>query len=124
MKPQNATQLHEEHAEWMGEITFMHNELLYFDNVLLRMLEEVQDKKEVNKIEEFKSQFDNQQDKLNSMRERIAGHEKSLNFDFSADGDTQHLGHEEMRFEVMEFRKQFNRLKNDFYTFVDEGKHW
>ena len=50
--------VHEEHLEWLQEVTYWHNELIYYDNLLLRLLESTHANGDVEEIEEFKNAID------------------------------------------------------------------
>lgn len=113
--------MHKEHKDWADEITYWHNELVYFNNVVLGLIQKTDDPQEVSRMEEFKSKFDNMLQGLNEVRDNIAAHEKSLNFEPGTDGSTQmNQAHEQMRWKVEGFYKDFRDLKNDFYKFADK----
>jgi chromosome segregation ATPase len=120
MTIQNTETLHTEHKDWEAEISYWHNECIYFGNVLLGMLERTEDEKEIDRIEEFKSKFDNLNDRLAEVHNQINAHEQALNDPFANNGLTElAIQHDQMRWQIEEFHKQFRDLKNDFYKFAD-----
>ena len=117
MESNNIEKLHEEHLEWMEEITAWHNELVYYNRVLLRLVEGAKEGEDTEKMEEFKSRFDNLEDLFVKTKRSIEIHEAHLN-DAAAESHTDK--HRSMRVEMKSFKKQFLDLKNDFYVFEEK----
>ena len=78
MEHKSIETLHEDHHEWMQEVTNWHNELIYYNRVLLRLVEGVKTGPDTDKMEEFKSRFDIMQGEFDKMAKNIAAHDKSL----------------------------------------------
>lgn len=125
MTEHNTQHMHEEHQDWLTDVTFWHNELVYFTNVVTRLAEKTQKREDEERMEEFKSRFDAMQEKFTKVRDSIQAHERVLE---RADGqlhdDPDAGSHEKMRGKMKEFRREFQKLKNDFYEFSDKGHWW
>jgi len=117
MEIKNIETLHEDHRQWMEDITAWHNELVYYSRVLLRLVEGAKDGPDTDKMEEFQSMFDNMQDQFESMRKNINAHDKSLAADHN-DGHAK--DHAAMGKQVQDFKNKFNALKNEFYKFEEK----
>src|SRR5689334_5552773 len=114
---QNTNELHSEHQEWLTDLTLWHNELMFYDGVLIRLATQDLPEESTNKMEEFKSQFDNLQDKLGKMRGAIEEHEQKI----KADGnDRLAADHNNMRDKIKGFEKEFKGIKNNFFVFADK----
>jgi hypothetical protein len=113
----NFEKLHEEHREWMEEITAWHNELVYYNRVLLRLLEGAKAENDTEQMEEFKSRFDALEEQFEKTKRSIESHEKYL----ARAGEDGHANdHTIMRNQMRDFKKKFLDLKNDFYVFEEK----
>jgi hypothetical protein len=111
----NTDNLHTEHQGWLADLTYWHNELMYFDRVLLRLAEGAKEESDMDKLEEFKSAFDKLQDSFEEVKKEIQAHETALNN--NSDG---HDRHEQIRGKVREFRNTFQNVKNEFFNFEEK----
>jgi hypothetical protein len=109
----------DEHRSWEASLAYWHNECIYFNNVLLGILEKTEDPDDIEKIEKFKSGFDNLNERLTEVHNGIIAHEQAINDPFNTDFSEINLRHEQTRWRVEEFNKDFRELKNEFYKFVD-----
>jgi hypothetical protein len=113
----NFEKLHEEHRDWMEEITAWHNELIYYNRVLLRLLEGAKASSDTEQMEQFKSRFDVLEDQFKITRKKIEVHEKYL---ARAGEDGHAKEHASMGEQMRDFKKKFLQLKNDFYVFEEK----
>src|SRR5947207_7261089 len=102
MDTETKEHIHTDDLEWLKEVTYWHNELLYYDNVLLRLLENTNDPKLIDGIEEFKSRFDEMQEAFNQLKADIDIHEKAIDGDGEPSDESDYMNyHEEMRSKIM-----------------------
>jgi phosphopantetheine adenylyltransferase len=112
----NAQQLHTEHQDWISELTFWHNELVFYARVFVRLLgDQNLGKEDTDQMEKLKSRIDNLNNQLEETRIKVAQHELNEN----ANLDDQLGYHEKLREEVKKFEKTFRELKNDVFVFTD-----
>jgi uncharacterized protein YukE len=120
MNTSSIQNLHSEHEEWLDDVTAWHNELVYYNRVLLRLLEGVKIGPDTDEMEKFKSRFDNLQDDFEKLREHINGHENTLAGANGAADSSYQQKHEDVRKKVKEFKKAFQDVKNDFFAFEEK----
>ena len=118
MQNTNSEQLHKEHESWLNELTLWHNELMFYDRMLLRLAAMDVPKSDTDQMEEFKSRFDNLQEKFTTMRAAIENHERSLHNGGSVESHAD--AHNVSRENIHVFEKEFKALKNDFFVFSDK----
>jgi hypothetical protein len=120
MEEAQLTQIKDEHKEWMQELSYWHNELVYFTNVMMRQAGIIKDERELEKYEEFKSRFDTMQEKLTDMKTRIQAHDQSIQNSSGEAVDGFLDNHDEIRWEIRDFYKEFRKIKDDYYAFADK----
>jgi hypothetical protein len=113
----NFETLHEEHHDWMQVITGWHNEIVYYNRVLLRLLEGAKAEADTEMMEVFKSRFDELEEQFQLTRKAILNHEKYLT---QAGEDGHSAEHGRMRADMHTFKHKFLQLKNDFYVFEEK----
>ncbi len=86
--------------------------------MLLRLAAMDVPKADTDKMEEFKSRFDNLQEKFAKMRSNIENHERSIHNGGSAESHAD--AHNASRENIHTFEKEFKSLKNDFFVFSDK----
>ncbi|MCX6350914.1 MAG: hypothetical protein NTX03_03520 [Bacteroidetes bacterium] len=74
------TRLHDEHREWMEELTLWHNELMFYERIVVRMEAQKNLVPQWNdRLEEFMSKFQTMLKDFDFMREGIQMHERIIN---------------------------------------------
>ena len=117
MENKSIESLHEDHHEWLQEVTNWNNELIYYSRVLLRLVDGIKLGPDTEKMEEFQSRFDSMQEEFDRMAKNITAHDKSL-----ADTQSDHKlqQHQDMDKQIRAFKAKFNELKNEFYKFEEK----
>jgi len=113
MQTTNNEPLRKENEFLFNELTLWHNELMFYNKMLLRLAALDVPKSDTDQMEEFKSRFDNLQDKLVKM------HESMLNSNQSHENGISESILASNREKIHGFEKEFKALKNDFFVFSD-----
>lgn len=117
MQNREITDLHQEHNEWLTELTHWHNELMFYNNLLMRLAPQEGDDK-ISIMENFKSQFDSMQEKLGKMLTAIEDHEKAISYNGSTANHED--AHKSMREKIKGFDSEFKTVKNEYFKFTDK----
>jgi len=119
----NAEVMHENSIEWLSELRFINDELLFFDDLIKSYTLQLIDSKHFNETKKVIDKLEVSRKKTNNLIRVIKTHEKKLKI--MVDGINQTTEekdykneHREIIIKVNEFLKKQKNLKKEFFSLI------
>lgn len=116
-----AETLHFQHRLWSNELSFVEDELKIFEHRLEKLVNTLQDRDMLAKLEHYQNQFIRQKEVLDQLQHDIKVHEQEIGRmlqNGSEPGDQDTARHLNMEGEMATFRKIYGELKSNFFKFM------
>ena len=116
--------LHFQHTLWQNELSFFEDELRIFERRLGELVQRVEDRTALAKLEHFQNQFIRQKEVLDELKHDIKVHDQALarllqQDDSPDENDAER--HREVDEQMVAYRKIYNDLKANFHQFMKEN---
>lgn len=116
--------MHFEHQQWTGELTFWKDELISFNNRLFELVTRWTDKDVLVKLEHYQNEFVLHGAVIEDLQETIEAHETLIAGQGKTDSDALDIQlakkHIEFRNRIETQRHIYAELKKEFFRFLEK----
>lgn len=116
--------LHFQHRLWSNELSFVEDELKIFEHRLEKLVNTLQDRDMLARLEHYQNQFIRQKEVLDQLQHDIKVHEQQISrmLQNGQEPDDSNLSrHLKVEDEMSTFRKIYGELKSTFFKFMAEN---
>ena len=116
--------LHFEHTLWRNELSFFQDEVRIYEKYLEKLVNTVDDRDVLAKLEQFQNQFIRQKEVLDQLQHDIKVHDQSIGRMLKNDNEPTEadvVRHGKVEEQMETFRKIYGELKGKFLKFMAEN---